>query len=160
MSRIFLTVLNMSLTAGYCIAAVIVLRFFLKKQPKIFSYLLWSVVLFRLLCPFSISSSYSLLRVNTDLLSSDIIGISNTDDAGEKVQDTAIAVAVQGTESGTDISAHSNDDTESAGETWRKVIAVGAWVWLTGILALVLYSIGTAFTPFADKCRLNRGKSV
>lgn len=143
MSRIFLTVLNMSLTAGYCIAAVIVLRFFLKKQPKIFSYLLWSVVLFRLLCPFSISSSYSLLRVNTDLLSSDIIGISNTDDAGEKVQDTAIAVAVQGTESGTDISAHSDDDTESAGETWRKVIAVGAWVWLTGILALVLYSIGT-----------------
>ena len=64
-------------------------------------------MLFRLLCPFSISSSYSLLRVNTDLLSSDIIGISNTDDAGEKVQDTAIAVAVQGTESGTDISAHS-----------------------------------------------------
>ncbi|MDE7340319.1 MAG: M56 family metallopeptidase [Lachnospiraceae bacterium] len=143
MSQIFLTVLNMSLTAGYCIAAVIVLRFFLKKQPKIFSYLLWSVVLFRLLCPFSISSSYSLLRVNTDLLSNDIIRVSNADESGEKVQDTAIAAAVQETENGTDISAHSNDNTESVWGTWRKVIAVGAWVWLAGILALVLYSIGT-----------------
>lgn len=136
MSRIFLTVLNMSLTAGYCIAAVIVLRFFLKKRPKIFSYLLWSVVLFRLLCPFSISSSYSLPRVNTDLLSSDIIGISNTDDAGEKVQDTAIAVAVQGTESGTDISAHSNDDTESAGKHGGKSSLSAPGYGLPGYLRL------------------------
>ena len=49
-------VLNMSMTAGIVIIFVILFRFFLKKAPKIFSYLLWGVVLFRLLCPFSVSS--------------------------------------------------------------------------------------------------------
>ncbi|MDE5933983.1 MAG: M56 family metallopeptidase, partial [Lachnospiraceae bacterium] len=144
MSRIFLTVLNMSLTAGYCILAVIVLRLLLKRQPKLFSYLLWSVVLFRLLCPFSISSSYSLLQVNTDLFSGDIIRVPDMENVGGGVQDTAIAVAISETENGMDTSAHSNGDTEEAAGTWWEVIAVGAWVWFAGIFALALYSIGTA----------------
>lgn len=143
MSRIFLTVLNMSLTAGYCIAAVILLRFFLKRQPKIFSYLLWSVVLFRLLCPFSISSSYSLLRVNTDLLSGDVMRAWNMADIGEEAQDTIIPAAIQEAESGTDTLTHLDGDAEGTVEIWQKVISVGAWVWLAGMFALCLYSIGT-----------------
>ena len=67
MTEIFITVLNMSLTASYCIAIVILLRFLLKKQPKILSYLLWSVVLFRMLCPFSFTSSFSLLPMNAEI---------------------------------------------------------------------------------------------
>lgn len=143
MNRIFLTVLNMSLTAGYCILAVILLRFFLKKQPKIFSYLLWSVVLFRLLCPFSFSSSYSLLQVNTDIFSSDIMHVWNMGDIGETVQDTTIATAIQEAENEVDMPAHSDKDTENTVEIWRKAIAVGAWIWLVGMFALVLYSIGS-----------------
>ena len=143
MNRIFLTVLNMSLTAGYCILAVILLRFFLRRQPKIFSYLLWSVVLFRLLCPFSVSSSYSLLRVNTDLFSSDIMRAWNIDDSSEGVQETTIAAAISGTESEPDTLAHPDRNAESAAGTWRKVIAVCARVWLTGIFVLILYSVGT-----------------
>lgn len=143
MNRIFLTVLNMSLTAGYCILAVIVLRFFLRKQPKIFSYLLWSVVLFRLLCPFSITSSYSLLRVNTDLFSGNVIRAWNIDDSSEGVQETTIAAAIPETESEPDTLAHSDRSVENAAGTWRRVIAVGAWIWFMGIFALVLYSVGT-----------------
>ncbi|MBD5466409.1 MAG: hypothetical protein HDR22_11480 [Lachnospiraceae bacterium] len=61
--QMFITVLNMSLTAGIVILAVILLRFFLKKAPKIFSHVLWAVVLFRLLCPVSFSSALSLFEV-------------------------------------------------------------------------------------------------
>ena len=45
---------NMSLTASVAIALVILLRLLLKKAPKVISYALWGVVLFRLLCPVSI----------------------------------------------------------------------------------------------------------
>lgn len=48
---------NMSLTASAAIAFVILLRLLLKKAPKVISYALWGVVLFRLLCPVSIESS-------------------------------------------------------------------------------------------------------
>ena len=47
---------NMSLTASAAIALVILLRLLLKKAPKVISYALWGVVLFRLLCPVSIDS--------------------------------------------------------------------------------------------------------
>lgn len=63
MEQLFLTVLNMSLTASYVILVVLVARLFLSKAPKIFSYGLWSIVLFRLLCPFSFSSVISFLAL-------------------------------------------------------------------------------------------------
>lgn len=54
MNGLFIGVLNMSLTAGAVIAVVLLARLCLSKAPKIFSYALWSVVLFRLLCPVSL----------------------------------------------------------------------------------------------------------
>ena len=69
MSQIFMKILNMSMAASYCIAVVMVLRFLFRKQPKILSYLLWSVVLFRLVCPFSITGSFSLMRLDTNMIS-------------------------------------------------------------------------------------------
>ena len=55
--------LNMSITAGITIVAVIGVRFLLRRAPKIFSYALWGIVLFRLLCPFSFSSRFSALSL-------------------------------------------------------------------------------------------------
>ena len=51
----------MSLTASYIILVVLLARLILRKAPKIFSYALWAVVLFRLLCPVSVSSWFSIL---------------------------------------------------------------------------------------------------
>lgn len=61
LSTIFSKVLNMSLTGSVVILAVYLARLFLKNAPKIYSYLLWGLVLFRLLCPVSIFSSFSLI---------------------------------------------------------------------------------------------------
>lgn len=54
---------NMSLTASVVICIVLVLRLILKKVPKVVSYALWSVVLFRLLCPISIESDFSFFNL-------------------------------------------------------------------------------------------------
>ena len=60
MENLFLTVLSMSGTASMVILVVLLARLALRKAPKAFSYVLWAVVLFRLLCPFSIESAFSL----------------------------------------------------------------------------------------------------
>ncbi|MCQ1530701.1 M56 family metallopeptidase [Lutispora saccharofermentans] len=54
-------ILNMSLTAGIVIVLVLLARLMLRRVPKIFSYALWAVVLFRLVCPVSFSSEFSLI---------------------------------------------------------------------------------------------------
>jgi beta-lactamase regulating signal transducer with metallopeptidase domain len=65
MTDMLLSVLNMSLTASFVIVIVLLLRFPLKKAPKIISYALWSVVAFRLICPISFESILSFLPLNT-----------------------------------------------------------------------------------------------
>lgn len=51
---IFYKILEMSLQASFVVFAVLLVRFLLKNKPKIFSYLLWFAVFFRLLCPITI----------------------------------------------------------------------------------------------------------
>ncbi len=62
METLFLKVVNMSITAAYIIPAVILVRFLLRRAPKKYSYLLWSVVLFRLICPVSFSAIFSIFQ--------------------------------------------------------------------------------------------------
>ena len=64
MTDLFISVLNMSITASYVILAVLLLRLTLKGFPKKYSYALWSVVGFRLICPFSFKSVFSLFSLN------------------------------------------------------------------------------------------------
>ena len=61
LEEVFIEVLNMGLTASVMIAGVFLVRLLLKKAPKIYSYVLWSIVLFRLLCPFSFETEVSIL---------------------------------------------------------------------------------------------------
>ena len=84
LSNIFLSVLDMSIKSGYVIMLVLLLRLFLRKSPKVFSYLLWSVVLFRLICPFSIKTSISMVPSEADRIASNlyngttaVVGIAN-----------------------------------------------------------------------------------
>ena len=62
MQAIFTRILNMSLTGSIVIAVVLLARLMLKRAPKIYSYALWAVVLFRLLCPLSITAGLSVLK--------------------------------------------------------------------------------------------------
>lgn len=61
MDVVFIKLFNMSIAAGWLILAVIAIRMFLKKAPKWISCILWIFVAVRLLCPFSLESSFSLI---------------------------------------------------------------------------------------------------
>lgn len=61
MSEIFLTIVNMSISASWLVLAVLVLRLILKKAPKWVNVLLWGFVAFRLVCPVSFESMLSLI---------------------------------------------------------------------------------------------------
>ena len=61
MESIFLKLLNMSISAGWLVLVVIVVRFLFKKAPKWVMCLLWAMVALRLVFPFSIESALSLI---------------------------------------------------------------------------------------------------
>lgn len=133
MDKLFLQILNMNITAGYVILFVIAARLLLKKAPKIFSYALWSVVLFRLICPFSFESMFSLMPINTQTVPHNIMysqapqihsGIAAIDQAANNSL-PAPAVGV----------------SANPLQVW---IALGEAVWLFGIAALLIYSAYTA----------------
>ena len=67
LEKVFIEVLNMGLTASVMIAGVFLVRLLLKKAPKIYSYVLWSIVLFRLLCPVSFETEISYTANSTDI---------------------------------------------------------------------------------------------
>lgn len=62
MKILFTQILNMSFTASVVILLVLAMRFLLRREPKIYSYALWAVVLFRLLCPISLTGDLSVLN--------------------------------------------------------------------------------------------------
>jgi beta-lactamase regulating signal transducer with metallopeptidase domain len=63
LTEVFRTVLNMSVTAAAVIAVLGLVRLPLKRAPKVITYGLWFVALFRLLCPVSFESAVSLFSL-------------------------------------------------------------------------------------------------
>lgn len=63
MGAVFIKILNMSLTAGFLVLAVLLVRLlFRKKAPKALFPVLWALVAVRLVCPVIFESSFSLIR--------------------------------------------------------------------------------------------------
>ncbi|GAU76616.1 M56 family metallopeptidase [Fusibacter sp. 3D3] len=70
--KLFIGILNMSISASYVILIVIFLRWIMRKLPKIYAYVLWSVVWVRLINPFKLESVFSLVRVHHQTIPEDI----------------------------------------------------------------------------------------
>ncbi len=128
--QIFLRILNMSYTASYVIIFVMMARLFLKIAPKIFSYLLWGVVLFRLICSFSFSSIWSMMPENSLSLPLD------ANDSEITLINTGITTVDH-----TNPSAPPVNVLTDGINTLQGKIALGEVIWLIGIAALLLYSI-------------------
>ena len=128
--NIFLQVLNMSFTASIVILFVIVLRLLLKSVPKIFSYALWSVVLFRLVCPFSFESIFSLLPTKAAPISRDIVYMT-----APKI-DTGISLINNAVNSS--LPAGIPYASMNPLQVW---VFVGSAIWIVGIAVLLIYSV-------------------
>ena len=72
MTQFFLTILNMSISAGYVVLVVLLLRLLLKRAPKWITVLLWGIVAVRLICPVSVESVLSLIP-SSETVSPDIM---------------------------------------------------------------------------------------
>ncbi|NNJ31763.1 M56 family metallopeptidase [Lacrimispora defluvii] len=132
--RIFLQLLNMSITSGIVIAFVLVVRIILQKAPKVFSYMLWSVVLFRLICPFSFESIFSLLPAKANPITQDILYIQTpTADTGIGVINHSVNAILP---------AATPQTSANPLQIW---IVIFSYIWLLGVAALLVYSLIALF---------------
>ncbi|MDE6748628.1 MAG: M56 family metallopeptidase [Lachnospiraceae bacterium] len=141
MEQLFIRILNMSLTAGISILAVLIIRFMLKRAPKIFSYALWAAVLFRLLCPFSFSSAVSLLGV----LRAPQAEQGKIEYIPENIglmEQPAVNLPVPAVENTVNESLPAANIGDSA-NPMQIVIYIGACVWMLGIVVMLAYGIVT-----------------
>lgn len=149
LERVFLEVLSMSLYASIVIIIVMLIRLFLKNFPKFISYMLWSVVLFRLLCPFkielpaspipnveSVFQEYSFTKGEIQV--NDLEGSVNMGDDEQtiEVRDGVPALEAYSTQV-------MNGETilpETKTQTISK-LTIGKYIWLGGVMLLIVYSV-------------------
>lgn len=147
LEQIFLKVLDMSWEAGIVIVIVSIVRILLKRFPKYLSYMLWSVVLFRLLCPVTfelpISPVPNLEPVFYEYLSEKdavpiegLISGPTVSDAGGEAQDMSGNGHIASTQFSLD------ENVKAVEVSMRKLfIFVGKYVWISGIGILFLYCV-------------------
>jgi beta-lactamase regulating signal transducer with metallopeptidase domain len=129
----FITVLNMSLIASYAALAVILVRLLISKAPKIYSYALWAVVLFRMVCPVSFKSTISLIPGKTDVIPHDIVFSQNP----------AIQTGIRNIDNTLNQSvAYSLPPVNPAASVnpMGIFLEIAAIIWLLGIAVLLCYS--------------------
>ena len=61
--EVFLTILNMSVTAGITILVILAVRAVFRRAPRKYLYVLWLVAAFRLVCPWAPESGVSLFNL-------------------------------------------------------------------------------------------------
>ena len=83
---LFQAVLAMSLTAAAAALAVLLIRAVMRilEVPRAIVFLLWAVVLFRMVCPVSFSSNWSLLSL-FPAAEEQVAGFSDDDMSGNQV---------------------------------------------------------------------------
>ncbi|NLV77292.1 MAG: hypothetical protein GX023_10005, partial [Tissierellia bacterium] len=59
MEKLFLNTINTSIIVSIIILFILVLRFLFKKAPKKFSYILWLMLLIKLIIPFSFETKFN-----------------------------------------------------------------------------------------------------
>lgn len=127
--------LNMSLTASVVILFVLLLRLLLKKAPKVISYALWSIVLFRLLCPISIESGSSLFG----LLDAPVTTNGTITSSISYIPDN-IAREESLLEETDQIQSQEDQQTTIPLKT---PMAIATCVWMTGLFVMGIYTIAS-----------------
>lgn len=135
MNTVFESVINMSLTGSVVIMVVILARLLLRGMPKKYSYALWSVVAFRLCCPFGIKSVFSIFNFNPIQSPSDIA----------KPNGTMNYIHAPITAEGFDqTAALPNTNITGGADAGTNIIvssSVWLWIWLTGIVLMLGFAV-------------------
>ena len=137
--------LNMSLTASVVIVFVLLLRLLLKKAPKVISYALWSIVLFRLLCPVSIQSNLSLfglLEIPTAASGSITSTIEYVPEDLIHTPYPSVDLPVSGVEEAINEVLPQGEE-QLAADPLEAPVAAATYVWMAGVLVMGIYAAGS-----------------
>lgn len=140
MGGIFLKLLNMSITAGWLILAVLCIRLSFRKIPKRVNCLLWGVVAIRLICPFSIESQFSILPSTEPIKSSTVVEgkvqnyIPSIDSRLTIVENTINPMLTE---------TFAYNESDSVAPLQIVTYAAGL-VWCCGMILLIICAMGSA----------------
>ena len=132
MSKIFLSIINMSISASYIVIAVLLLRLLLKKAPKWIAVFLWGIVAVRLVCPFSIESVLSLIP-SSEVVSPNIMTDNTpTINTGIPIINSTLNPVIS--------ESFTPDPGASANplQIWIPILTA---TWIVGIVALLIYTV-------------------
>ena len=147
--------LNMSLTASIAIVLLILLRFVLKKAPKVISYALWGIVLFRLLCPVSIGSTFSAFNLfetpteDSGFITS-VIEYVPTDIVHTEYP--SVAVPVPGVSDSIN-EVFPQGEEQLRADPLEAPVSIATYVWMAGVLGMAIYSV-MSYAQLRQKLRV------
>lgn len=131
MTELFLKLLNMSLAASWLVLAVLLLRLLLKKTPKWITCLLWGLVALRLVIPFYMESSFSLIP-SGEVIPQDIITSENPAiHSGISIVNSTLNPAM-------------TQQVIRGTNPMESVISIAAIVWAVGAVAVLAYGVLSA----------------
>ncbi len=135
MNDLFIKILNMSITASWLIIAVMVTRLLIRRAPKWISCLLWGFVMIRLIFPFSLESSLSVIP-SREVIPQDI-AVSES---------PAISTGVPAINSTLNpIMESLAPDAGNSVNPLQVWTSVGTWIWIAGIIAMLAYALVSYF---------------
>ena len=135
LEQLFLDVVNLSLTASWVIAVVLLLRFVFKPVPKKYGCLLWFVVLFRLLCAVTLESEFSLVPQHEEVKYENVYTTPQVETNSEPVNNVlnqTVNPALEQT---------SAPNPMGSVNPLQVYIFMAAWIWIIGIAVLCSYTL-------------------
>ena len=143
MEQLFISVLNMSLTGSVIILAMLIVRLCFRNAPRSFSYALWAVVLFRLLCPVSFTSNLSFLGI----FAKDAVHEGRMEYIPEDIgyqMEPKVSLPVPGINNVVNESLPAGNPAGSVNPL-QIVLFIGMWIWILGMAVLVIRSALSLF---------------
>ncbi len=144
MDAVFLKILNMSITAGWLVLGIVVLRLILKRAPKFIAAALWALVGFRLILPVSFESDLSLLPSKEFIPEETVYSHSTANPKGAElldfIENNPVSYELTVKDGSLTFSEFTAPDTDYVNPL-RIFTYVGAGVWAAGMIALLLYTL-------------------
>ena len=142
MEALFLNLVDMSIAASWLVLAILAVRFLFRRIPKWIFCLLWGLVALRLLCPFSIESTFSLVP-DTEFQASII---SEVQSRGEIIDSSGNVVLEKGPvpqgkgqildSGGNVVLERPMDSTPGTTQTWVPILS---GIWIVGFGMMLVY---------------------
>ncbi len=151
MTEFFRGLLNMSIAASCVIGVVLLVRLLLRRLPSKYRYWLWAVVGFRLCCPISFRSVFSLFQLPTlfghkgaGALGTDVVGGGNAlSGVGSGLESLVGGTSGQWVPKTVDLGLsffeRALSGTAVSGDSYWLTIA--ATIWFIAAAALVMYGV-------------------